>query len=29
MIDKLYQDLNLVQFYDYDNPWSESGVVDK
>lgn len=24
MIDKLYQDSNLVQFYDYDNPWSES-----
>lgn len=22
--DKLYQDLNLVQFYDYDNPWFES-----
>lgn len=24
MIDKLYQDSNLVQFCDYDNPWSES-----
>jgi ubiquinone/menaquinone biosynthesis C-methylase UbiE len=24
MIDKLYQDSHLVQFYDYDNPWSES-----
>jgi len=26
-IDKLYQDKDLVQFYDYDNPWSASNDV--
>ncbi|WP_407489466.1 methyltransferase domain-containing protein [Elizabethkingia anophelis] len=24
MKDRLYQDIDLVQFYDYDNPWTES-----
>ncbi|HAT3991197.1 TPA: class I SAM-dependent methyltransferase [Elizabethkingia anophelis] len=24
MEDRLYQDIDLVQFYDYDNPWTES-----
>lgn len=27
--DKLYEDINLVQFYDYDNPWFESfDIID-
>ena len=24
MKDRLYQDIDLIQFYDYDNPWTES-----